>query len=241
MFVPRYSESEAREAIAASGNWSEALRRLGLRAAGGNHRVLRLWAERWRIPTDHFRRSARRGGRDPLPLEEVLVTGSRYDRGSLNKRLYAAGLKERTCELCGQGEEWHGRPMSLILDHVNGIHDDNRLANLRIVCPNCAATLPTHCARNVRRPACRTCGATFRPGYGGQRYCSARCWHRSDEARAARADERRWKVARPTREQLLADLRAAGWTAVGAKYGVSDNAVRKWLRRYAADEEAGRR
>jgi hypothetical protein len=51
----RYSEAEAREAIAASKSYSEALRRLGMRAAGGNHRTLRKYVERiWRIPTDHF-------------------------------------------------------------------------------------------------------------------------------------------------------------------------------------------
>ena len=50
-----------------------------------------------------------------------------------------ATLKRPICELCGQGEMWRGRPMALILDHVNGVPTDNRLTNLRIVCPNCAA------------------------------------------------------------------------------------------------------
>ena len=49
----------------------------------------------------------------------------------------------RRCELCGQTESWRGRTMALILDHVNGVPTDNRLENLRIVCPNCAATLDT--------------------------------------------------------------------------------------------------
>lgn len=51
---------------------------------------------------------------------------------------------------CGQGEEWMGKKMSLILDHINGVHDDNRIQNLRIVCPNCNATLDTHCGKNVK-------------------------------------------------------------------------------------------
>jgi hypothetical protein len=52
--------------------------------------------------------------------------------------------------------------MSLILDHINGVHDDNRLDNLRIVCPNCAATLTTHCSRNLTPRICPTCGGEFR-------------------------------------------------------------------------------
>lgn len=74
-----------------------------------------------------------------------MVENSNYSRQSLKRRLYNTGLKERECELCGQGEEWMGKRMSLILDHINGINNDNRLENLRIVCPNCNATLPTHC------------------------------------------------------------------------------------------------
>jgi hypothetical protein len=152
---PRYTEQQAREAIAASLSYTEALRRLGMRPAGGNHRTIRRYVEDvWRIPTDHFNPNAARRPirRDPIPLSEVLVTGSTYQRRALKERLFQAGIKARRCELCGQGELWHGRRMSLILDHVNGIADDNRLFNLRIVCANCNATLDTHCGRNLRRP-----------------------------------------------------------------------------------------
>ena len=63
----------------------------------------------------------------------------------MKNRLYDEGLKERKCELCGQDENWYGKKMSLILDHINGVNNDSRIENLRILCPNCNATLPTHC------------------------------------------------------------------------------------------------
>ena len=238
---PRYTEEQARAAIAASRSYSEALRRLGMRAAGGNHRTIRKYAEGvWRIPVDHFDpAAARRAGlrRAALPLADVLVEGSTYQRALLKERLFAEGLKERRCELCGQGDLWRGARMSLILDHRNGVHDDNRLENLRIVCPNCNATLDTHCGRNTRLPrgerVCAGCGTSFLPRAARQRYCSRACGQRAPGIRAPNPTARR--VSRPPYDQLVAEIEALGYLAVGRKYGVSDNAIRKWRRAYEAD------
>jgi hypothetical protein len=249
MFVPRYSEEEARLAVATSLCYSEALQKLGLRPAGGNHSLFRRYVDEiWQIPTDHFdpdhARHSRLKRAARVPLEEVLVVGSSYRRGSLKARLYEAGLRERRCEMCGQSEDWMGARMSLILDHINGVPDDNRLENLRIVCPNCAATLDTHCGRKNRlgpRP-CARCGAEFIPRNRRQAYCSRDCGTRHNVGRQDPHPQTR-KVERPSYEQLQADLASMSFLAVGRKHGVSDNAVRKWLRWYerqAAREAADR-
>src|SRR6185312_13086105 len=233
----RYTEDEAREAIAASLSFAEALRRLGMGWTGGNYRTLRKWALAWGVSTDHFdpdeaRRRALR--RSPTPLEDVLVKGSTYSRGKLKQRLYDTGLKQRRCELCGQGEEWRGRRMALILDHVNGDPLDNRLENLQIVCPNCAATLDTHCGRKLARSpeprACRRCGTSFVPRTARQSYCSRECGQRWE--RTGRPIPGARRVVRPPYEQLLAEISDTNWSAVGRKYAVSANAIRKWVRDY---------
>ena len=241
---PRYTEVEAREAIAVSRSYSEALRRLGMRAAGGNHRTIRRYAEEvWRIPVDHFDPDAVRRaplGRPPTTLADVLVECSTYPRGRLKERLFAEGLKERRCELCGQGEMWHGRRMALILDHVNGVHDDNRLENLRVVCANCNATLDTHCGRNNRlsrtEQACLRCGTPFLQRAARQRYCSRACGQRAPGRSGPQPARRR--VPRPPYEQLIAEIAALGYSGAGRKYGVSGNAIRKWRRAY--ESELGR-
>lgn len=178
------------------------------------------------------------------PLSEILVERSTYPRKNVKRRLLSEGLKEPRCEICGQGEVWRGHPMSMILDHINGVRDDHRLENLRMVCPNCAATLDTHCGRRNRihraRKSCLRCSESFVPGYADQRYCSRQCgvrWDRSVAGRTRRGlrgvpspDAR--KVERPPYEQLLEEIEATSYLAVGRKYGVSDNAVRKWVRLY---------
>jgi len=104
----------------------------------------------YNLDISHFRSGTENAIiKNTIPLNEILVENSSYtNRTKLKKRLYDSGLKKPICELCGQDEWWYGKKMSLILDHINGINNNNRLENLRIVCPNCNATLPTHCRGN---------------------------------------------------------------------------------------------
>lgn len=235
-------EQAIRDAVSASRTYSEVLRRLELRPAGGNFGQLRRYIDRYGISTAHFdpqaSRVAKREGRGRLPLEEVLVVDSGYSRGHLKERLYAEGLKARRCEACGQGEEWQGRRMSLILDHINGVPNDHRIENLRILCPNCNAVLETHCGRNARltERRCEHCEQMFRPRTDRQRFCSLRCGWRSPRRGGARPDLRR--VERPPYDELVAMLEADGYEATGRRFGVSGNAVRKWRLGYEREAAA---
>jgi len=87
---------------------------------------------------------------NPIPLSEILVKDSIYQSNKLRKRLIKAGLKSHQCETCGL-VEWLGSPIPLELDHINGDKHDNRLPNLRIICPNCHALTDTYRGKNIGR------------------------------------------------------------------------------------------
>lgn len=219
---PPFSESALRAAVEQSLTWAGTLRLLGYQPKGANYRTLQRWVKEWQISTDHFDPNAARGRattKRAKPLEEVMVANSTYRRGQLKDRLFAAGLKQRVCEPCGQGEIWNGRRMALVLDHINGVANDHRLQNLQIVCANCGATLEPHCGRNVpRERICPGCGQSFAPKNIRHRHCSQECWGTVYSKRKLGVPQPHLRrVERPSYEELMEDVRSMSMLAVGRK------------------------
>jgi hypothetical protein len=151
-----WTDEDLAEIVRTSLSLAQVLRRLGYNPSGGMHRFVRAHVRRLELNTEHFTGQAwargRRGfpTRPARPLHEVLVIGSVVASASLRKRLIREGLLEPRCEICGL-DSWRGEPLPLALDHINGDPCDNRLENLRILCPNCHALTDTWCGRNNRR------------------------------------------------------------------------------------------
>lgn len=150
-----YEKEFIQKVVNDSVSYKESLIKMGLRAAGGNYKILKKYINLYGLSISHFESpeevSKRNLFKDKIPLDEVLVENSTYSRTSLKIRLYDAKILERECSLCGQDENWNGMKISLILDHINGVYNDNRLENLRIVCPNCNAGLDTHTGKNANK------------------------------------------------------------------------------------------
>jgi 5-methylcytosine-specific restriction endonuclease McrA len=83
-----------------------------------------------------------------MPIQELL-RGPRQ-RAHVKKRLMGAGPLKNQCSECGISV-WRERPLSMHLDHINGIRDDHRIENLRMLCPNCHSQTETYGGRNMKR------------------------------------------------------------------------------------------
>jgi HNH endonuclease len=146
------SDQEVLDAVKSSRSYAETLKKLGMMPEASRF-ALKRRVQMLAIDTSHFLGMAwRKGSRLPVvpayPLEKILVIGRFTPTNKLKQRLIDAGVKERRCEICGL-ETWNGKPIPLELDHVNGRRDDNRLSNLRLLCPNCHAQTPTYRGRNI--------------------------------------------------------------------------------------------
>ncbi|MFJ7048892.1 HNH endonuclease [Streptomyces sp. NPDC101112] len=150
-------ESELREAVARSASVAEVLRLL---ERPDNTRLRSLFPQltaAYGIDTSHFLgQRHRRGKPGPTPLKrphDVLVRHSGKQRTStslLRRALHEVGVPEE-CAGCGVGPKWRGQPMTLEVDHINGDWSDDRLPNLRLLCPNCHAVTSTWCRGGRRR------------------------------------------------------------------------------------------
>jgi hypothetical protein len=145
------------KAVKESVTVAQVLRALNLVPAGGNYHSLKLHIERLGLETNHFLGQGHNKGKTlpsppgTIPLSKILVEHSTYTSNDrLKIRLVREGLLEYRCSEQGcEISEWKGAPLSLHLDHKNGNRRDNRLDNLRFLCPNCHSQTPTYCGKNI--------------------------------------------------------------------------------------------
>lgn len=141
------------KAVADSVSCRSCLSKLSLGNVNSNRSWLLSVIDEQKFSTSHWRGQGHLKGKThnwsrKKPLKEILTKNSSYTNNScLKSRLMKELGWKNICSSCGIST-WHGQSLSLHLDHINGVNNDNRLKNLRLLCPNCHSLTETYCGKN---------------------------------------------------------------------------------------------
>jgi len=223
----KYSDSEFSDIVFNAMSYKEIADKCGLPFKGRNNKTIKDRIQHLGLSVAHFHpnfHSMRRLSVDNMKsYDDILVIGSSYNRGHLKRRLLADGLLSNICSECGLSGEWNGKPIVLQLDHINGISNDNRLDNLRLLCPNCHSQTDTFAGRAMKSRHYCECGTEISKV---SKVCSRCLGHQ------------RRTCIRPDISELTTNISDLGYLQTGKKYGVSDTAIRKWIRSYGIDPKS---
>lgn len=139
----KYTKEVLTDAAQNSESIAGVLRYLGLKQAGGTQTHIGRKLKELNIDTSHFTGARWNKGKTFVKYQktdaEILVIlpfdSKRPRRKLLLRAMINSGIEYR-CE-CGLDLEWQGKPITLEIDHINGEWLDNRIENLRFLCPNC--------------------------------------------------------------------------------------------------------
>lgn len=213
----KISKDELIVIVQASSSIREILSYFNLKNKGSNYRTLYKKFEEDNIDYTHIKlglnnNSGRKFNVPKIPLSEILTKNSTYNRSNLKERLISENILKYECFICGQLPEWNNKPLTLQLDHINGISDDNRLENLRILCPHCHSQTENYAGKNKKNKVLKP--SQINPNWR----CEPNLINR--------------KIERPTKEELEKLLWEKPTSQLAKEFGVSDNAIAKWAKTY---------
>ncbi len=147
----KYTRELLEEAVKHSNSVAGVMRYLGLSELGGNHSHVSRRLKTYEIDTSHFRGQAHNKGKispRKKSWQQILYLGkptdSRVRTPQLKRAVLEYGFIEK-CSECQIGTTWNSKPIVLHIDHINGLWYDNRIENLRFLCPNCHSQTDTYC------------------------------------------------------------------------------------------------
>lgn len=218
----QFTKDQIVEAASTANSKTEMMRLLKIKQGGGGYQALEKWCRLYDVmaPTMSSEESLSIGRKNgarftKMSDEEWFINGTFRNGQSSKGRLIDRGTPNE-CSICSIGPEWNGKTLTLQLDHVNGDRFDNLIENLRILCPNCHTQTETYANTGAekRRTYCE-CGKEIWKGSTSCKKCA--------QIGNTVADY-------PSVEDIVTGIIESNYTSYAKSLGVSDNAVRKYLR-----------
>lgn len=239
----KYTKEILESAVNKSITWKEVCEKLGIKKImSGSQTHIKNIAIKFGIDYSHFPGQAHGKSRSGKPLENYLKKGSNIKSNTLKAKLVKEKLKDDVCEICGL-KDWLGSPISLELDHIDSDHSNNELSNLQILCPNCHAQKTKKDITARKKPKtkriekkypCTSCDGLMSRGASNCKKCTKIKLKVTKDKNNKLTLYRKTKINWPSPEQVLIMVRNTSFYRVGKLLGVSDNAVRKFLKKHAA-------
>ena len=249
-----YTDDEFSRIVEQSSSLKEVIDRLGYSThSGANNKTVKQRIDKLGLDTSHFF-CAKRTRRTP---ENTFVVNSTASQHVLRKMYKNEAKVEYKCSICGQEPFWNGKSLTLILDHINGVNNDDRLENLRWVCPNCNQQLDTtgfHGQKNKKGERCTREEIVAQQRDMIDNYkiddsqvCKKRqlkecvvCGNMTYNIRYCSVECERIDKSKniPARDELKNLIREISFASIGKMYNVSDSRVHKWCKKYGLPHRA---
>jgi hypothetical protein len=229
--IDEYSKEELEEIVRDSTSMKQVIDKLGYSThSGNNNRTVKERLQKYNIDCSHFSWSTPTKRNE----ENVFIKDSTASQSVLRKWYLKGKYTPYICSICGREPIWKGKELTLILDHINGKNHDDRIENLRWVCPNCNQQLDTTNGKNIKilkrqksnyykskkNNYCIECGKEI-----------SRSATRCSEC-VNRAKKIPLEYMPITREELKKLIRTTSFTTIGNNYRVTDNTIRKWCDKF---------